>query len=70
MCDVDMTGELLALRIRDLISRREMIVAIARREQDGGGWRCNWEGAANEIDQELDPLWAQVRAKAEEDDDV
>lgn len=55
------SGDLLTLRIRDCISRREFITAAGNYElHHFGAWQSNWFAANNEIEQELADLWKQA----------
>ncbi len=55
---------LLALQIRDCISRREFITAAGNYElHHFGAWQSNWFAANNEIEQELADLWKKANSE-------
>jgi len=57
---------LFALRIRSLISDKEMVVAMANRDaQFGDGWRCDYAKWHGEIEEKIQRLFSEANDQAD-----
>jgi hypothetical protein len=49
--------DIIALKIRHLITKKEGVIANANRETAMEGWTVNWDSYLNDLDTEIDVLF-------------
>ena len=58
----DIQKQIILLKINSLIVDKQMVVSLANRDLELGGWRCDYDQWRGQLDVEINTLLAKLEA--------